>query len=449
MPQRRAILALIMCVQLMSAVDITVMTMALPRIQAALGFSPAGLSWVLNGYTLAFGGLLLLGGRLGDILGRRRALIIGVSVFTAASLAGGLAQASWLLLAARALQGVGAALSAPSTLALITSNFPEGPERDRALGIFVTASGFGFAGGLVLGGLITDAISWRWVLLINVPIGLLVVLLAPRLIPRSSRVHGRFDMAGALTATAGMTTLVYGFVHPWSTPENVTAFVAGLVLLGLFVRIESRHEQPIVDLRLFADRTRSGGYAAFLMLGAAMFGMFFFMTQFVQGVLGMRPIEAGIAFLPSAVTMLAVPQVTPWLVTRFGGRPVIITGLSFVTAGMLWLTQVSGETGYFGGVLGPMVLFGTGVGLANPPLTGVILARVEQTDIGAASGVLQSVGQIGGSVGTAVLVTVFGSATAGGESMAEGIGTACIAGSVFAAVAVLLVAATGNVVARK
>lgn len=455
--KRNFVLALILTVQLMIAIDITVMNMALPRIQADLAFTPAGLSWVLNAYTLAYGGLLLLGGRIGDILGHRKALIIGVSVFTVASLLGGLAQTEWWLLAARAVQGAGGALAAPTTLAIVINTFREESARNRALGIFVMASGLGAAGGLLLGGLLTGTVSWRWVLLINVPFGVAVALLAPRFVPSSEQQRGRFDAGGAFAATLGATSVVYGFVHAadagWSSPLTIGAFVLGIVLLAAFVAIEAKHRQPILKLSLFDDRDRSGGFLVFVCSGAAMFGMFFLLTQFVQDVLGLSPIGAGLAFLPMALLMFIVPsQVTPRLAARIGAKPTMLIGLAMIFAGMVWLTAVDAESTYVGGLLGAMLLFGAGVGLLNAPLTGTILATVAPGDAGAASGVVQAVGMIGGSVGTAVLVTIFGAsmrnavpaagvdaATQNQMVLADAVASACVGGAAFAAVGFLIV----------
>lgn len=455
---RGVILTLILAVQLMIGIDITVMNMALPQIQEELNFSPTGLSWVLNAYTLAYGGLLLLGGRMGDILGYRRALIIGIGLFTIASLLGGLAPNAWLLLVARVAQGVGGALAAPATLALVVSTFQKEEERNRALGIFVMASGLGSAGGLLLGGLLTDAVSWRWVLLINVPFGLVVCLLAPKFLPITPVQSGRFDAGGAFTATLGTAALVYGFVHAaeagWTEPVTIGAFVVGVLLLAAFVAIEAAHTQPILKLRLFADRNRSGGFLVFVCSGAAMFGSFFLLTQYVQEVLGLSPFRAGVAFLPMALLMLAVPpRITPWLVNRLGAKPTMLIGLTLILLGMVWLTQVTADTAYLSGVLGPMMLFGAGVGLLNPPLTGTILASVAPEDSGAASGAVQAVGMIGGSVGTAILVTIFGTAinnstpVPGADAarqaniaLADGVAAACLGGAAFALAGILIVA---------
>src|SRR5689334_9120836 len=287
--RRGLALALVLGAQLMIILDMTVVNIALPSIARGLHFSAPSLSWVLNAYTLTFGGLLLLGGRAGDILGRRRVFMAGLALFTAASLAGGLATSAGMLLAARAVQGVGGAIATPAVLAMITGSFAEGRERARALGIYTAVVMGGGSLGLVLGGVITEWVSWRWVLFINVPIGALVVLASPLFLPRTSRQPGHFDLAGALTSTAGMASLVYGIIRAasdgWSDPVALGAFAAAGILLAGFLYRESRAAQPITPLRLFADRRRAGSYLTRLLLVAGMFGMFFFLTQFVQDIL--------------------------------------------------------------------------------------------------------------------------------------------------------------------
>src|SRR6266498_831826 len=297
--------------QLMVVLDATIVNIALPHIQSALHFSTTSLSWVLNAYTLTFGGLLLLGGRAGDILGRRRVFIFGILLFSLASLLGGLATSSAWLLAARALQGVGGAIASPTALALITTNFAEGRERNRALGVFAAVSVSGAAIGLLAGGILTEWLSWRWVLFVNVPIGILLALVAPRYIAESERQPGRFDLGGALTSTAGMVTLVYGFIRAgqegWTDALTIGSFVLA-VLLSAFLSIETRTRQPITPLHMFRDRNRAGTYAIMFALAAALFGMFFFLTLFVQNVLGYSPLRAGLAFLP--MTIVAVSGVS-------------------------------------------------------------------------------------------------------------------------------------------
>jgi EmrB/QacA subfamily drug resistance transporter len=399
----------------MIILDMTVVNIALPSIARGLHFSAPSLSWVLNAYTLTFGGLLLLGGRAGDILGRRRVFIAGIILFTAASLAGGLATSAAWLLAARAMQGAGGAIASPAVLALITASFSEGRERTRALGIYTAVAMGGGSLGLVLGGVITEWVSWRWVLFINVPIGIAVALAAPLFLTESQRQPGRFDITGALTSTAGMTALVYGFIRAasdgWGDGVALGAFAAAIVLLGLFLLNESRARQPITPLRLFADRGRAGSYLARLLLVAGMFGMFFFLTQFVQDILGFSPLRAGISFLPMTAALFAVSRLSPRLLARFPGQGLMVTGLLPVVAGMTWLSRITPGTGYLAGVLGPMLLIGAGMGLVFVPLTVASLAGVRPEDSGAASSMVNVTQQVGGSLGLAILVTAFSSAS--------------------------------------
>jgi EmrB/QacA subfamily drug resistance transporter len=408
-------LGIVLCAQLMIVIDMTVVNIALPSIAQGLHLSAASLSWVLNAYALTFGGLLLLGGRAGDILGRRRVFMAGLALFTAASLAGGMATTAPWLLAARAVQGIGGALASPAVLAMIVSSFPGERERTRALGIFTGVTMAGASLGLVLGGVITQWASWRWVLFINVPIGLAVLAAAPRLLAESSRQPGRFDFTGALTSTAGMSALVYAFIraasHGWGDRMTAGAFAAAVVLLACFVAHESRSPHPITPLRLFADPSRAGAYVARLLLVAGMFGMFFFLTQFVQEVLGFSPLRAGIAFVPMTGALFAVSRLAPALIPRFGARPLMVAGLVPVVTGMTWLAQISPATTYLRGILGPMVLLGAGMGLTLVPLTMASLHRVRQEDSGAAASMVNVTQQVGGALGLAILVSVFGHAS--------------------------------------
>ena len=412
---RRGIaLAIVLCAQLMIVLDLTVVNIALPSIARGLHFSAPSLAWVLNAYSLTFGGLLLLGGRAGDILGRRRMFMTGIAVFTAASLAGGLATSAAWLLTARAIQGVGGAIASPAVLATIVSGFPEGRERTRALGIFTAVMMGGASLGLVLGGMITEWASWRWVLFVNVPIGVAVLLAAPRILPESARQPGRFDFVGALTSTAGMSALVYAFLRAasdgWTDRLTLTAFAAAAALLAAFVVNEARSPQPITPLRLFADRSRSGSYVSRLLLVAGMFGMFFFLTQYVQEVLRFSPLRAGVAFIPLTGALFAVSRLAPRLIGRFGPKAPMVAGLLPVVGGMTWLSQITPGTGYVQGILGPMLLLGVGMGLTFVPLTMASLAGVRPEDSGAASSMVNVTQQVGGALGLAILVTVFGTA---------------------------------------
>jgi EmrB/QacA subfamily drug resistance transporter len=440
-------LAIILATYLMIVLDVSVIITALPRIHTALNFSTANLSWVQNAYTLTFGGLLLLGARAGDILGRRRVFVAGIALFTLASLGAGLAQSSTWLLTARAIQGVGAAIAAPSSLALLTTSFPEGHERTRALAFYSAVAGGGGSAGLVLGGMLTDWVSWRWGLFINVPLGLTLMYLAPRHLPETVRKPGRFDLPGALTSTFGMSAVVYGFVRAasdgWGNDLTIASFVAGAALLVAFVLNEVRAEQPITPLRLFASRERSGAYAARILVVGAMFSMFFFLTQYLQGVAHYNPLQAGIAFLPMTAVMFSMVQVVPRLAGRIGSSRLLIGGLALDLAGMAWLSRLTESTAFFPGIAVPMVMMGIGMGAALTPLTAAGIAGVQAEDAGAASGVVNVAHQLGGSLGLGILVTVFASAerSAGGgaqHQLAHAVSAAVTGSAVFLALGLIV-----------
>ncbi|MER7909436.1 MFS transporter [Streptomyces sp. NPDC096068] len=401
--------------QLMVVLDITIVNIALPHIQSALDFSTTSLAWVVNAYTLTFGGLLLLGGRCGDILGRRRVFMFGVLLFGLASLLCGLAQSEWQLLAARALQGVGGAIASPTALSLITTTFDGGPERNRAFGVFAAVSAGGSAIGLVAGGMLVQWLDWRWIFFVNVPIALLITFLTPRHVKESERRPGHFDLTGALTSTIGMVALVYGFIRAadkgWRDPYTIGSFVAAVVFLAAFILVERRSQQPITPLRMFADRNRSGTYAMMLCLAAAIFGMFFFLTLFVQQVLGFSPLRAGLAFLPVSAIIAVGAGLTSNLLPRYGPKPFMVTGSVLAAAGLSWLTLTDVHSTYLGSILGPILVFGMGMGLIFVSLTIMALSNVEPRDSGAASGLLNAMQQVGGSLGLSILVTVFGTAS--------------------------------------
>ena len=407
-------LTVIAACQLMVVLDATIVNIALPHIQDALKFSTTDLTWVVSAYTLTFGGLLLLGARAGDILGRRRVFMTGILLFTFASLLGGLAQEPWQLLAARALQGMGGAIASPTSLALITTTFPEGPERNRAFGVFAAVSAGGGAIGLLAGGMLTDWLDWRWVLFVNAPIGLVIVALAPLYISESERHPGRFDIAGALTSTAGMASLVYGFIRAseegWRDGLTLGSFGAAAVLLLAFVLTEMRAKEPITPLRMFADRNRWGTYVIMLSLAAAMFGMFFYIVLFVQDVLGYSAIRAGLAFLPVTVAIAVGAGLSQRFLPALGPRPFMMAGTGLVVIGLVWQTFIRPDSSYLGGVLGPMLVFGFGMGLNFVTATVTAVSGVAQHEAGAASGLLNAMQQVGGSLGLSILTTVFGSA---------------------------------------
>jgi EmrB/QacA subfamily drug resistance transporter len=408
-------LVVIAMAQLMVVLDATIVNVALPDIQRALGFSGSGLEWVVNAYTLTFGGLLLLGGRAGDILGRRRVFIAGIILFSAASLLGGFATSQAWLLSARALQGVGGAIIAPTALSLVTTTFPEGPPRNRAMGVYAAMSIAGGAVGLIAGGLLTTYASWRWVLFVNVPIGIAVALAAPRVLSESARRRGRFDLPGAITATLGLSALVYGLssaattangVSHWGDTKVVGSLVAAVVLLATFVIIESRSKHALMPLRIFRNRDRSAAYVIMLCVGTALFGMFFFLTIFVQTVWGYSALRTGIAYLPMMATVMLMAGVSAQLVPRIGARPLLLIGSATATGGLFWLSRINEHSHYASGLLGPILVTAAGMGMLFMPLTLVALSRVDDRDAGLASSLLNTGQQVGGSIGLALLGTV-------------------------------------------
>lgn len=410
-PRHAAVLAIILASYLMIVIDISIVITALPKMQAGLHLSPASLSWVQNAYTLAFGGLLLLGARAGDILGRRRMFIAGLGLFTLASFAIGISPSPAWLLAARAVQGVGAAVLAPSTLALLSTHFAEGPARTRALAYYAAAAGVGASVGLVLGGLVADLLSWRVGFFINVPLGLVLMFGARRWLAETPRRAGRLDLVGAVSSTLGMSALVYGIVRSaeagWGEGIALAALLAGAALLVLFVANERRVAQPILPLRLFAHRERSAACAARVLFLGGMVGFWFFTTQYLQGVLGYRPLEAGLAFLPATLPNFAAAMLVPALTRRFGNARLLAAGLATGIVGMAWLAQVSAHSPYLTGVALPMVLIGIGQGGVLGPLTVAAVSGVDAEDAGAASGLVNVAHQLGGSLGLGLLVAVF------------------------------------------
>jgi EmrB/QacA subfamily drug resistance transporter len=448
------ILFVILTAQLMVVLDATIVNVALPHIQDGLHLGGGGLSWVLNAYLLTFGGLLLLGARAGDLVGRRRTFLVGIAVFSMSSLLGGFAVSGWMLLAARALQGVGAALAAPSSLALLTTIFAEGPQRIRAIGLFTTVSAAGGAVGLVAGGVLTELVSWRWVMFVNVPIGVVVLAVGYLVLTETDGRHGRFDLPGALTSTFGMVGIVLGLVEAgsdgWGSPVTLGAFAVGVTLLAAFVSIETRAEEPILPLRLLANRTRMTANVARGLVYAGMYGTFFFLGLFLQDVQGYSPLRAGVSFLPIPVSVFVSSQlVSKVFVTRVGPKVLMLTGIGIATASLLLFSQVDAGTPYSRILVG-LVLLGLGSGTSLVSLTTASLADVAPEDAGAASGVVNLIQQVGAALGLAVLVTVMDAAT-GRARLAAGAGdlTTVVHGldvtfgvaALFAVVALVMVAA--------
>jgi EmrB/QacA subfamily drug resistance transporter len=404
--------------QLMVVLDGTIVNVALPHIQGALHFSGTNLEWVVNAYSLAFGGLLLLGGRSGDLLGRRRILVAGVALFALASLAGGFATDQAWLLTARVIQGIGGALVAPASLSLIAVTFAEGRERNRAMGVYAAVSIAGAAIGLIAGGLLTSYAGWRWVFFVNVPIGLVLVLLAPRVLGESERVRGGFDLAGAITGCVGLGALVYGLseaattfangqaISHWGNTKVIVSLVAAVVLLGAFAVIEKRSRQALVPPRVLASRDRTGAYLISLCMVTAVFGLFFFMTIFMQQVWGYSPVRSGIAYLPMVAAIMLGSGLSTQLVGRVGARPLMTAGPLAAAGGMFWLSRISETSTYAGGLLGPLMLTGLGMGLTFVPVSLVALSKVPHQDTGVASSLLNTGQQVGGAIGLAILGTV-------------------------------------------
>jgi len=401
--------------QLMVVLNSAIVNVALPHIQRALGFSGNGLEWVVTAYAVTFGGLLLLGGRSGDLLGRRRIFIAGLLLFSLASLFGGFATSEAWLLIARAAQGVGGAMIAPTALALITTTFPEGPERNRAMGVYAAMSGGGAAVGLIAGGLLTTYLSWRWVMFVNVPIGIVTAILAGYVLSESTRRRGRFDLPGAITSTAGVALLVYGLsnastdqagVSHWTDGKVIASLAAAVVLLVTFALIESRSRHALMPLRILENRSRTGAYVVMLCLATAMFGIFFFLTIFVQEVLGYSALRSGVAFLPFAGTVVLMSGVVSQLISRVGARPFMVAGASITAVGMYWFSHLTVHSQYVSGLLGPMLVTSAGLGMLFVPLSLVALNKVRGEDSGVASSLLNTGQQVGGAIGLAALGTV-------------------------------------------
>jgi EmrB/QacA subfamily drug resistance transporter len=414
-------LLLISTAQLMVVLDGSVVNIALPRLQDDLAISDADLTWVVTAYALAFGGLLLLGGRLGDLLGRRRVFFWGVLIFTVGSLLAGIAQEQWQLLAARVMQGGGAAAASPTAPALITTPLPAGPPRNRAFAVYAAMSGAGAAVGLILGGALTES-SWRWTMLINVPIGLAVALLAPRFLTESAPQPGRWDLPGALTATLGLAALVYGLnrkaqtdvdtglPQEWSDEFVLFPIIAAVLLIIAFFVIEARSTHALLPMRVIADRTRAVSFSAMLVVGAALFAMFLFLSLFLQQVLGYSPLEAGFAFLPFTAGIVVAAQLASALASRVDPRWIAGAGGALVVLSMWGFGRLEVDSSYAAGLLPWVVIQAVGMGLIFVPLTLTAVSRVDPSDAGVGSAVLNTVQQVGGAVGIAVLGTVFANA---------------------------------------
>jgi EmrB/QacA subfamily drug resistance transporter len=443
-------LALLASAQFIIVLDASIVNVALPSIGKALDFSQDDLSWVVNAYTLVFGGFLLLGGRLADLIGRRRMFIAGLILFAGASLAGGLAQSSLWLIIARAVQGLGGALVSPAALSIVTTMFREGAERNKALGVWGAVAGSGGAAGVLAGGMLTEWAGWEWVLFVNVPIGLAAAFLATRLLidSRDEAQTRHFDVAGAVTVTAGLAIGIYALVDAanagWLSTQTLSLGGLSLALLASFVAIESRSPRPLAPFSIFRLRTLRGSNIIGMLAGMAMFSMFFFITLYLQQVLGLSALETGLAYLPMAGMIIVSAGIASQLVTRLGFKPTLIVGLLLVSGALLWLSRVSEGGSYLADVLGPALMAGVGLGFSFVPVTIGAVTGTREDEAGLASGLINTSQQVGGALGLAILVSVANSRTEsllpGNPTIAltEGFQTAFLVGAGFALLATVL-----------
>jgi EmrB/QacA subfamily drug resistance transporter len=429
------LLLLIAGAQLMVVLDATIVNIALPSMGHYFHKDQTQMTWALNAYTLTFGGLLLLGGRAADILGRRQMFVLGLGLFSLGSFLGGIATSFPMLLAGRVVQGIGGAIAAPTSLSLITNSFPEGKERNRAFAVYAGVSGAGAAIGLLAGGILTEYLTWRWVLFVNVPIGVALCIGGYLYIQSSERLSGRFDLIGGLLSVAGMVSLVYGFIHAasdgWGSGVTVATLIAGVVLLVAYVGYEMRSPIAMMPMRIFANRSRSGSYLVMLLFGAAMFGMFYFLTFFVQGVMGFSALKAGFAFLPFCFIIIVGSGVVAQLLPKTGPKILIVIGTVLATAALFLFTTVSAGTSYWSELLPIMCLMALGMSFLFVPLTTTAVAKVAPTDAGLASALLNVGQQVGGSIGLSVLATTAATAaTSAGKSQAAHLGAQVKAGAI-------------------
>ena len=448
--QRGVVLAIILVGYLLILIDVSILMAALPTIRHDLGFSATSLSWAQNAYTLTFGGLLLLGARIGDLAGRRQTFMVGIALFAIASLAVGLAQSPACMIAARAVQGVGAATLAPSTLALLSTSFPEGPQRARAMAAYGALAGIGTAFGLIIGGVLTTAVSWRLGFFLNLPVALGAILAAPKVLPETPCRAVGLDLAGALSSTVGVSALVFAIVHSadagWAAPTTLAALTAGFGLVVVFVAAQKRAAQPLLPLHLLADRVRGGAYLARFLFNGVLVSWFFFMTQYLQGVKDFTPLQAGLAFLPVTAAAFTAAATTSRLTRHTGNHTVATAGCAAMLIGTAWMTRVSPSTGYAIGIAMPMIVFGIGQGFGLSALTTAGMAGVSPQDAGVAGGLVNVAHHLGGALGLGVLVTVFAAAGAGAHGralLAERVSASLTAACVF-----LILALVATIVAR-
>ncbi|MBS1882781.1 MAG: MFS transporter [Actinobacteria bacterium] len=434
-------LALLCVAQFVVVLDASIVNVALPTIKEALNFSEGSLPWVVNAYVLTFGGFLLLGGRLADLLGRRRLFMAGLVLFALASLAGGLAANSGQLIAARTVQGLGGAILSPAALSIVAVTFKDGAERNKALGVWGAVAGSGGAAGVLLGGVLTEYIGWEWVLWVNVPIGIAAAAIAPALIAETkAEVETRhFDIAGAITITLGLSALVFALLDAesagWGSFQTIGTIVGALILLAAFVAIELRSRAPLVPFSIFRVRTVTGANVVGILVGASLFSMFYFISLYMQQILGYSPIKAGISYLPLAVTIILAAGIASGLVTKVGFKPILAIGMACIALGLIWFTQISVDGTFLGDILGPSLLAALGLGFAFVPVTIAAVSGIEDREQGLASGLINTSQQVGGALGLAILAAVANSvigSTETPDSLVEGFQAAFGVGAGFA-----------------
>jgi EmrB/QacA subfamily drug resistance transporter len=441
---RRWIALILLCVaQFMVVLDAAIMNVALPTIGRALDFTESNLPWVVNAYVLTFGGFLLLGGRMADLLGRRRVFIGGLILFAFASLAGGFATTSGQLIAARAVQGLGAAILSPAALSIVTTTFRDGAERNKALGVWGAVAGSGGAAGVLLGGVLTDGLGWEWVLWVNVPIGLAAAAIAPTLLAESRATGARrhFDIAGAVSVTGGLSLLVYALLDAnnagWGSARTIGLLALSAILLVAFVVIERRTPSPLVPFRIFRLRTLTGANIVGLLVGASLFSMFFYISLYMQQVLGYSAIKAGLSYLPLALTIIVSAGIASQLVTKTGFKPVLAAGMVLIAAALVWFAQISADGSFLTDILGPSLLAAVGLGFAFVTTTIAAVSGVDEREAGLASGLINTSQQVGGAIGLAILsaisISVIGSSHAP-SVLTDGFQKAFLAGAGIAVV---------------
>ncbi|MFN8216363.1 MAG: MFS transporter [Solirubrobacterales bacterium] len=444
--KRWVALALLCVAQFVVVLDASIVNVALPTIGEALDFTESNLPWVVNAYVLTFGGFLLLGGRLADLLGRRRVFMAGLVLFALASLAGGLASNSGQLIAARAVQGLGAAILSPAALSIVATTFRDGAERNKALGIWGAVAGSGGAAGVLLGGVLTETLGWEWVLWVNVPIGIAAALIAPSLIAetRAEDEVRHFDIAGAVTITLSLSALVFGLLDAesagWGSAQTILTLLAAAVLLAAFVAVERRSRAPLVPFSIFRVRTITGANVVGILVGASLFSMFFFISLYMQQVLGYSPIKAGLSYLPLAVSIILSAGIASQLVTKVGFKPILATGMVLIAAGLVWFSQISVNGSFLTDILGPSLLAAVGLGFAFVPVTIAAVSGIEDREQGLASGLINTSQQVGGALGLAVLAAIANGiigTSPDPAKLVEGFQAAFLVGAVFAALGLL------------